>query len=228
MPGKQTVSKVASVVSIILIAVLAVVFLQNVIFIVKGAANPEIPPKVFGVTPLVVLSGSMEGDQPGSFPAGSMLILKKAKDVEVGDVIAFMDPSSSKRSIVTHRVIEIVTAEDGSVLYQTKGDANNAADGSAVPAANIIGEYFFHMPHMGDFAIFLQEPVGMLIFIGVPVIGFIAYDVIRGQRTSKKKEDKTAEMEAELARLRALAGEGGAKPEKPTEATSEETPKDGE
>ena len=94
MTKKAIISKTLSVVSIILIIVLAIIFVQNVIFIVQGAVNPNTPPKVLGVTPLVVLSGSMEGEEHGSFPSGSMLILKKAKDIEVGDVIAYRDPAS--------------------------------------------------------------------------------------------------------------------------------------
>jgi len=207
MTKKTIISKTLSVVSIILIIVLAIIFVQNVIFIVQGAVNPNTPPKVLGVTPLVVLSGSMEGEEHGSFPSGSMLILKKAKDIEVGDVIAYRDPASMENAIVTHRVIQIVPGENGEVYYHTKGDANNMADASAVPANKIIGEYFLHIPHMGNFALFLQEPVGMLLFIGVPVIAFILYDVLRNQHAAKKKDSKTAQMEAELERLRALTGE---------------------
>ena len=228
MTKKATSVKIINVVSIVLTCLLAVILLNNIVFIVKGAKAEE-PPSVFGVTPLVVLSGSMEGETKGAFPAGSMIFLKKAEDLAVGDVIAYKDPASSKLSIVTHRIIEIVTEEDGTVYYRTKGDANNAEDPNAIPEGMIIGQYFFHLPHMGDFSLFLQEPVGMLIFIGVPIMLFITYDSIRGRMAKKKDKDDQAELEAELARLRALAGEGSETPaadgqpheEQPSEKTQE-------
>ena len=44
-------------------------------------------------------------------------------------------------------------------------------------------------------------------FIGVPLAAFIIYDIIRRQRYTAKENKRTAELEAELERLRALAGE---------------------
>ena len=206
MSERKTASKVMSVIATVLIVVLAIIFLNNVLFIILGAKS-DTPPRMLGLTPMVVLSGSMEGDDPGCFRAGSLLLLKKPTDIEVGDVIAFKDPMSRNGSIVTHRVIEITADENGAPLYFTKGDANNAADEVAIPAGNLVGEYLFHIPFMGKMMIFFQEPAGMLLCIGVPMFAFIGYDVIRGKKSAKKKADKTAEMEAELARLRALAGE---------------------
>ena len=45
----------------------------------------------------------------------------------------------------------------------------------------------------------------MLVFIGVPVIAFIAYDIIRRKLQADKKQDKTRALEEELERLRAQA-----------------------
>lgn len=233
MTKKSVAPKIVNIVSIILICLLSVILLNNIVFIFRGAKS-EGPPSILGVTPLVVLSGSMEGDAKGSFPAGSMIFLKEAEDLQVGDIIAYKDPASSKLSIVTHRIIEVITEEDGSVYYRTKGDANNAEDPNAIPTSMIIGQYFFHLPHMGDFSLFLQEPVGMLLFIGLPIMLFISYDTIRGRVAKKKKSDEQAELEAELARLRALAGED--KPEESAKAENdqasstaeEQPPKSGE
>ena len=58
---------------------------------------------------------------------------------------------------------------------------------------------------LGDFALFLQTPLGMVIFVGVPLFGFVIYDVIRRQKLAKKENEKTAELEAEIERLKKLA-----------------------
>ena len=49
--------------------------------------------------------------------------------------------------------------------------------------------------------------MGMVLFIGVPLLAFIIYDIIRRQRTANNEKSKQSELEAELERLRALAGE---------------------
>ena len=54
---------------------------------------------------------------------------------------------------------------------------------------------------------FLQKPLGMAVFIGIPVCAFIIYDIIRRQRSSGKRDKETEELKAELERLRAAAGE---------------------
>ena len=127
----------------------------------------------------------------------------EAEALEVGDIIAYM----SSGSAVTHRITAIETAEDGSLLFTTKGDANETEDTQPVTEEQLIGIYWGRIPKLGDFALFLQQPLGMLLFIGVPLLAFIIYDIIRRQRYAIREKTKTQEMEAELARLRSLAGE---------------------
>ena len=68
-------------------------------------------------------------------------------------------------------------------------------------------DFDFRFPKVGDFALFLQTPMGMVLFIGLPLLAFIIYDIIRRQQYARKESKKTAELEAELERLRKLAGE---------------------
>lgn len=195
-----------SAICIFLIIILSIILIGNVTFIIKGALNPDTPPTVFGVVPLVALSGSMEGDLDDSFGSGSLVVMKKARDIEVGDVIAFRDPSAKELVIVSHRVVEI-TEEEGKTRYITQGDANNTPDMGTIGEEDLIGEYVFHVEKLGSFALFLREPIGMLLFIGVPVLAFVLYDIIRHKMNEKKKASQNEEMQAELARLRALAEE---------------------
>lgn len=190
-------------------AVLCVIFgfmlICNLTIIIKGTLYPEKPPAVLGNTPLVVLSGSMSGDAPDHIEVGDLIFVGKVEpeDLEVGNIIAFMQG----KTVVTHRIIDIQTGESGELLFYTQGDANNAPDQSPVAESELVGIYKGRIPKVGDFAIFMQTPLGMIIFIGVPLAAFIIYDVIRRQRYAAKESKKTAELEAELERLRALAGE---------------------
>lgn len=201
----STTHKALTAIGAVLCVVFGFMLICNLTIIVKGTLYPEKPPSVLGTTPLVVLSGSMSGDAPDHIEVGDLIFVGKAdpEELEVGDVIAFMQG----KTVITHRIIEIQTGDSGERIYYTKGDANNAADQSPVSENNLVGIYKGRIPKVGDFAIFMQTPLGMVIFIGIPLAAFIIYDVIRRQRYAAMENKKTAELEAELERLRALAGE---------------------
>lgn len=197
--------RVLSAIGGVVCVLLGFMLICNLIIIVKGTLFPEKPPSVFGITPFVVKSGSMSGTKDGHIEVGDLIFVGPAEPakLEEGDVIAFMEG----RIVVTHRIIGIQTGEDGSLLFKTQGDANNSPDTELVREENIVGIYKSRIPKVGDFALFLQTPLGMLIFIGIPVIGFIIYDIIRRQYYSDKERKQASEMQEELERLRAIAGE---------------------
>lgn len=157
----------------------------------------------------------MSGDREGHIEVGDLIFVGPANpgELEAGDVIAYMEG----KIVVTHRIIEVQAAEDGSRLFRTQGDANNSPDTEPVKEENLVGIYKSRIPKVGDFALFLQTPLGMLVFIGIPVLGFIIYDIIRRQRYANKERSKASEMEEELERLRAIAGEKAKADETPTQ-----------
>lgn len=199
------IQKILTGVSILLCIVFSFMLICNMTIIIKGTLYPERPPSVLGITPMVVLSGSMSGEAEDHIEVGDLIFVGKteAEELEVGDVIAFMEG----KVVVTHRIIEIQRDENGVLLFTTKGDANNAQDQRPVTASNLVGIYKARIPKVGDFALFLQTPMGMVLFIGLPLLAFIIYDIIRRQQYVRKESKKTAELEAELERLRKLAGE---------------------
>lgn len=199
------IQKILTGVSILLCIVFSFMLICNMTIIIKGTLYPERPPSVLGITPMVVLSGSMSGDAEDHIEVGDLIFVGKteAEELEVGDVIAFMEG----KVVVTHRIIDIQRDENGALLFTTKGDANNAQDQRPVTESNLVGIYKARIPKVGDFALFLQTPMGMVLFIGLPLLAFIIYDIIRRQQYVRKESKKTAELEAELERLRKLAGE---------------------
>lgn len=202
---KNLSQKVLTITGIVLCVVFGLMLICNITIIIKGTLAPERPPSVLGITPLVVLSGSMSGDAPDHIEAGDLIFVDKAVPGELkeGDVITFMQGST----VVTHRIIRISTAEDGKLQFLTKGDANNTEDTEPVSEDDLVGIYIGRIPMVGDLAIFMQTPLGMILFIGIPLLAFLAYDIIRRQKHAAKDQAKTAELEAELERLRALAAE---------------------
>lgn len=191
-------------------AVLCVIFsfllVCNVTIIVKGTLHPETPPSVFGVAPMVVLSGSMSGTAEGHIEVGDLIFATAADTdkLQVGDVVSFMEDNV----VVTHRIVEITADESGKKQFITKGDANNAAD-PPIYADAVVGICRGRIPKLGDFAMFLQKPLWMAVFIGIPVCAFIVGDVIRRRRDARRENEETARLRSELEKLRAAAGETG-------------------
>lgn len=196
--------KVLTVVGLVLCLIFGFTLICNLTIIIKGALYPEKPPSVLGVTPMVVLSGSMSGDAEDHIEVGDLIIVGKAEEAELveGDIIAFM----LGETVITHRIVEIQTAENGARQFITKGDANNTPDTAPVTAANLVGIYRWRIPKVGEFAIFLQTPIGMLLCIGIPMLGFTVYDIIARRQAAEKERKRRMEVEADLKRLHAMMG----------------------
>ena len=220
---------IALAVMIVLSVILIPVLVINVTLIIKGSTNRSVPPDVFGIAPLAGTSGSMDGDREDSFAEGALIFVRILDDGEKqslgeGDIVTFR---SSDNVYVTHRIVSVTRDEGGAIVsVVTRGDANAATDG-AIPIANVVGLCTGSVGGLGDFAIFLQTPVGILVFIGIPVLLFIAYDVTRivlynrkvkaeeaangaqqalGEKQSELENARSElrDKEEELARLRAL------------------------
>lgn len=110
--------------------------------------------RVFGLQTYTVLSGSMEP----AYPTGSLLYVKKTapEEVKVGQPITFV--MNEDLLVATHRVVEI-DAENQ--RFYTKGDANDAVDGSPVHFNNLIGVPVFSIPYLGYVVNYIQKPPGL-------------------------------------------------------------------
>ena len=132
---KRVLKNIGTALALVLCAVFLFLLVCNVTIIVKGTLNPDEPPTVFGVTPMVVLSGSMSGSSDGHIEVGDLIFDTRADTdaLKAGDVISFMDG----KSVVTHRIIDVYD-EDGERMLVTKGDANNVQDMDPVSADRVV------------------------------------------------------------------------------------------
>src|SRR3954451_1307914 len=84
-----------------------------------------IGPHVLGYRTMTMLTGSMSPQiDPGDVVISTPL---DVQDVTEGMVISYHIPIDDHR-VVTHRVVSVEHAADGTVTVQTKGDANTAID----------------------------------------------------------------------------------------------------
>lgn len=200
----------------ILTVILLPVLIINVTLIIKGSQGGVAPPDVFGIAPLAVTTGSMEGDNKDSFSEGSLIFISILSDedkqtLEVGQIVTYYDEEADgSLSYTTHRIVEVVKNSAGEITsVVTRGDANNVSDGEK-QLSHVVGRCVSSVAGLGAFAMFLQTPAGILVFVGIPVIAFIAYDAIRitlynrKVREEEQSEKILADKDEEIARLRAL------------------------
>ena len=150
--------------------------------------------RLVGLQVFTVLSGSMEP----TYHVGSLIYVKKVDPyaIEVGQPITFL---LDEDTIATHRVVGIVPdEEDPTVIrFRTKGDANDAEDGSLVHYKNVVGTPIFSIPRLGYVANYIQHPPGMYVAIsGCAVLVLLTFlpdlfaDDDKGAPAEKKKPKK--------------------------------------
>ena len=151
----KKVKRIWNLVTTILVAIVVILALLLV-----GA-------RIFGLKVFTVLSGSMEP----TYHVGSLIYVKDVDPLKLenGDVITFM---MNEEMVATHRIVEVVPDDqDPSVVrFKTKGDANEAVDGSLVHSKNVIGSPVFTIPCLGYVATFIQNPPGTYMAISIGAI----------------------------------------------------------
>lgn len=142
--------------------------------------------RLFGFQVFSVLSGSMEPE----YHVGSLIYVKEVDyhELKSGDVITFM---LSEDLVATHRIVDVFPDQDDPTVlrYQTKGDANEAADGTLVHYKNVIGTPVFTIPYLGYVADFIQKPPGSYaaIAVGAVLLALMFLPDLFREETPKKR-----------------------------------------
>ena len=140
--------------------------------------------EVCGYMPLVVLSDSMYP----TIEAGDLLLIRNIGEEmpEIGDIIAFYDASADARMIITHRIVDVIYAEDGEVSYITQGDGNNSSDRDAVHPENIIGRMSMRIGGAGRVIWTIRD---MLPWIFTAAAMAVVACAALGRRSGEEYED---------------------------------------
>jgi signal peptidase len=129
-----------------------IIFINLYLGINKAITHNPIP-KFMGITPLIVLSGSMK---PAVMPGDVVLIREQEPyEYKLGDVATYLVGTTA----FTHRIIG---EENGAFVL--KGDNNNAAD-DIVKADQFSGKVICRIPKIGLAIIFLKTPPGIVLLL---------------------------------------------------------------
>ncbi len=76
------------------------------------------------------------------------------------------------------------------IFYKTKGDANNSADTDLVSSKDIIGKTFVNIPAIGRISGYLKTIPGFLMFIILPTLIFIGFELWNIKKEIEKQTEK--------------------------------------
>jgi signal peptidase I len=147
-------------------------------------------PHVLGYRTMTMLTGSMAPEiNPGDVTIVTPI---QVSEVTEGMVITYHRPIED-HSLVTHRVISVQKAADGSVTVQTKGDANAAADPWT---ATLNGDTAYQVrgvvPVLGHVIEALRAPiVAQALLYGAPtlLVGWLLLTIWRPARDDENEGD---------------------------------------
>lgn len=220
---------VGSIIGTVLLAVLCVILIPllavNITLIVKGALYPDELTDVFNIAPVAIDNTYMEGENEGCFNEGALVFIKtfdtdeERQAIEQGDVVAFrwLEDDGSVNFTV-YRILVITRDEETGLITSVSVRADNVPEGEGtapipVEIGDVVGILNGSVDHLGAFAMFLMQPLGVLLFVGVPVVIYVVADIIRitihNRKVRKAESDELRDKDEEIARLRALV-EGGA------------------
>lgn len=166
----------------IILIFLLICAISYVISSFKVYKGEEVIPNIFGIYGFTISTGSMEP----AIKTGDYLISKKVKsdDIKIGDIITFID----ENVIVTHRVLDRITEEDGKSSFITKGDANNIEDDKIIVSEDIVSKYIFKIPMLG-YVLDYFKYMNLSIKIGILLFVYLIYLSIGKEKINTKQEE---------------------------------------
>lgn len=190
--------KIKNIIGIIVLIIMIPILFISVVILIDSYRFPNEVPSFFGWKPFIVMSGSMETQ----ISVGDIVVVKKTdvNKLKKGDIIAFRN----NNIVITHRIDDIIQDEN-STKYITKGDNNNTQDKDYVLPEQVEGLFKFKIARLGNLAMFIQTPVGIIVCLSIPIILLLIIQFIDSKKDKKiinQKIDKQREMEKEIEELK--------------------------
>ncbi len=176
---KQKLLKIGGIVVDVIIVI---AFIASIFVVVANitAKNNNTEPNVFGYTFNSVQTNSMSG----TFEVGALVIGKIPDKNDVlaeGEIITYYDKVGGVQITKTHRISDRVQYGD-IYTYETWGDNREvcpAPDEGVRTIHDVASVYQFHIPLVGGFIDFLKEPIGFILFLVLPMLIFIGWQVFK-------------------------------------------------
>lgn len=150
--------------------VIIAVLVASVIISVIARFNGTVP-SVFGYSVYRVSSGSMEPE----LKIGDVILGKSVdnpESIKVGDIVTYKGSGELTGMFITHKVIVAPHEENGELMLQTKGIANEVAD-SPINVDRVQSVVICEIEFLAHFYNFFFSSWGLLAIIALIILVFI-------------------------------------------------------
>lgn len=175
---------IGNILKIIFLIITIPLIIAAGIIIFKANRYPDKIPDIFGIKPMIVLSGSMETE----IYTGDVAFVKEVNPNELKkqDIIAFRN---EQNKVTTHRIVDIIE-KDGERFFRTKGDNNNTEDINLVSTKSVEGLYFARISGLGNFLMFMQQPTGLIVtLLVILVVGLVILRILDKTENEQYKKE---------------------------------------
>ncbi len=183
-----------------IIVILVVVFAVGMMIFTIVSVNTfdRADRNIFGYKAFIALSDSMSKTD---FKAGDLVLVKEVDPTTLkeGDIIAYQSVSQENYGeVVTHKIRQLTTAEDGSPGFITYGTTTDENDEDIVTYSMVVGKYQNKLSGVGKFFQFLKTVPGYIVCIFVPFVLLILLQGINSVRLFRQyKKEQLEELEAQ-------------------------------
>ena len=215
---RQTIKKFIRIVLNLLWWGLTAVILLTLLDVAGDRAQGRIP-DIGGYSIIRITTGSMEP----AIPTGTYILVKKTEPEKIrsGDIISFYSEDPLIYNLPnTHRVVRKRMQEDGTYLFETRGDNNFKDDELQVPESRLIGRYQENLESLTKFVGFFMTRGMLLLLLCMQGMCIVMAIYFHSLKKSLKKEQELSEEERIQQEVQRLIREAEQKKEQ--EQTQEE------
>lgn len=196
--GHTVLTVIGSILCVILIPIL---FL-NCALIWQTHRHPGSVPNFGGAVPLIIQTDVLYPE----IQSGDLIVCRSTKPeaLREGDIIAFVSARTAEGiSVKLDRVAGVVNQNGVPVISV---NVEEGEDGESavreVSAEELVGVYRKRIPGLGSFALFMKTTQGLILFVFLPILLLISYDVLRARLNENRSRKETDRLAAELSALR--------------------------
>jgi len=163
----------------------------------------------FGLTALTVQSDSMKTE----FNKGELIFIRTDFDdseLVPGAIVTYVVTEITDDGAVTYYNTHRINRIEGVLIYTQGANPEYGEDADPITANDVIGIYTgVHLLGMGTFIDFLKTSTGFFLFIVLPCLAFLVYEIFRfvkvysQYQVQKSMNDRVQMQEEALAAARA-------------------------
>lgn len=172
-----------------IIFIFLVIVMYNITLLYMSYIDKFETPNFYIYKAYIITTTSMEP----AINKDDVIIIKKCKgnELKIDDIVTF----KQNGEIITHRIVDIIEAEEQQdINYITKGDNNNLDDEQPVIEENIEGKVIATIPYLGRIVKILKNGIIIILVILIFLITYLnkieSKEKSEERRKKKKIEDK--------------------------------------